>query len=154
ICPPLIQIYATQEYLTLSLATGIGTPQCPGIIPSLCLDPAFVVGKHGAGTLERRGEFLPLAGGCLAFHQGSCRPVTVAGIGDKRLISGHLATAGDDVASTPSDYCGGLVIVDMVEDTTTRIDIAPEVQSPSCTDLTHAGNQCFWIEGFGYVVTP
>ena len=50
----------------------------------------------------------------------------------------QLAAAAHDVSSALGNNRSGLVVVGLMQETTTRVDVAPQIQSGTCTDFAHA----------------
>ncbi|MNM95541.1 hypothetical protein D3C81_1079910 [compost metagenome] len=66
----------------------------------------------------------------------------------------NLVAARHDVAHALGDHSATLVIVGLMQKSTTRIDVAPEVERRALANLAQAGNQRLGVEHFRDVVAP
>lgn len=112
------------------------------------------VGKDGTASGQGGGQFLPFAGGGIAFHQGTGRPIPRGLSGQQGLVDVDLAAAGYDVARPLGHHRPCLVIVHVMQETAAGVDIAPEVEGAARADFTPAQYQGFRVERFGKVVAP
>src|SRR3546814_1639840 len=110
--------------------------------------------EYSAGVGQTRSEFLPLTGRGVALDQGTRRPVASPRTSQQRLIHMQLPPAGHDVTRTLGHYGARLVDVGLVQETTTRVHITPQVNATARSDFTLAGTQPFGVHGHRHLVAP
>ena len=150
----LIRAGAAKEGLAFPFAAGVGAPESPRVsaVDGLCV--RAWIWKNCAGIGELRCELLPFTGGGIRFAKFTCRPIAGAGCSEKRLVNVDLARASDDVSCTLGHNGGGFVVVNLVQEAATGVNISPEVEGESATDLTHSGNEGLGIDAFRDAVAP
>src|SRR3546814_9704898 len=97
--------------------------------------------EYRAGVRQTWSELLPLTGRGVALNQCTRRPVASPRTGKQWLIHVQLPPAGHDVARTLGHHGTRLIVVGLVQETTTRVHIAPQVHATARSDLALAGNE-------------
>lgn len=72
----------------------------------------------------------------------------------QRLVHVHLPTAGHDVAGTLGDHGGSLVIVGLLDEAASWIEVAPEVRRGTAANLASAWGQRLGVDGFRNPIPP
>src|SRR3546814_12605668 len=85
--------------------------------------------EYRAGVRQTWSELLPLTGRGVALNQCTRRPVARPRTGKQWLIHVQLPPAGHDVARTLGHHGPRLIVVGLVQETTTRVHIAPQVHA-------------------------
>src|SRR3546814_14966056 len=82
--------------------------------------------EYRAGVRQTWSELLPLTGRGVALNQCTRRPVARPRTGKQWLIHVQLPPAGHDVARTLGHHGTRLIVVGLVQDTTTPVHIRSE----------------------------